>query len=211
MRPEIRSAASVLDTSIETLDMARIDQEIGHLAAQNERLLKSVDILLNLHESEKAQRQSLQATLDRLLEEVRTSTQARPIETVGAELRSGVSEDLKPLLHAIVELLELSARRGSARVEGTPDTNETMEAPTARETIAEQDAASTQVPPEDLPGALPDILTKSVEELVGKHRADQVKTLKFKRAKPDGNSTRAETEGQRRLAWIPVTSGASKP
>jgi hypothetical protein len=208
---ETSAAPGKLGASIEAPDVARLDQEIGELAAQNERLLKSVDTLLHLHESEKAQRQSLQAMLDRVLEEGRISASAPSLETLGTELRNGVSQDLKPLLHAIIELLELAARRRPAPPATTPESDETEDAADSRDRVAEQDDDSKQLPSEDLPGALPEILTKSVEELVGMRRADCLRTHKSKKSNADGNHRRNAINGHRPHAWIPVTSGTFKP
>ena len=130
---------------------------------------------------------------------------------MGTELRNGVSEDLKPLLHAIIELLELSLRRVPAAPAITPAPSEITGAANSRDSVVKRDNASGRLPPEDLPGALPVILTKSVEELVGKRRADRPKTLKSKKPNADGNERRTAFKGHRPHAWIPVTSGALKP
>ncbi len=171
-------------------DTARLDREISHLSAQNERLLKSVDTLLSLHESEKAQRQSLQATLDRLL------------ETVGSELRTGVSQDLEPLLHAIIELLELSARRGPTVSPAPPDSRE-IAAADSLSGVAKPGGAAGQLPLEDVPGALPEILTKSIEELVGKRRPE---TNQPRNLASRGKGQHGVYDTHRPHGWIPVTS-----
>ena len=205
-----RQVPGSLNTSLEILDVARLDQEIGHLSAQNECLLKSVDMLVQLHESEKAQRHSLQTTLDRLLGEIGTPTSARPLEAVASELRNGVSEDLKPILHAIIELLELSARRGYPHSAVISDPNEIAAVADSRDGLAKEGNTAHQHLSDESPGALPDILTKSVEELVGKRRENYRKTLATNKPKVCQNDRRTAFEGHRPRVWIPVTSGTPK-
>ena len=196
--------------------------DVRHLAAQNERLMKGVDSLLRLHESEKTQRKALQAKLDRVLEEFELSAAAaRAPLALADEARRGLSEDLKPLLHAIIELLELAlphvapAARGSPAAGPLPDVGSTEDGPGAKSVPGVDD---------DLPSALPEILTRSVEELVGKPRSKRPETGARETAPsaakgpPGGNKAAAATDkgraapnGSRRYSWIPVTSGTPDP
>ncbi len=216
--PKRSGALSAAAFSLEAPDTAHLAREVSNLSAQNEHLLKSVDTLLRLHESEKAQRQSLQTTLDRLLEEIGINTPIQSLEAAGTEIRNGVSEDLKPLLHAIIDLLELSVRRVPAPSAKSPESGSCQGVDGSRE------STSGQHPSEDLPGALPEILTKSVEELVGKQRASRPKIIKSRDLRSNarqpagknetdtaGNERRAASKGPRPQAWIPVTSSALKP
>ncbi len=209
--PEIPAAPSARDSYFEVPDVTQLAKEVVHLSMRSDRLLKSVDTLLNLHESEKAQRQSLQSTLDRLIEKAGISTPVRSLEAVGSELRNGVSEDLKPLLNAIIELLELSVRRAPAAPAITPARSAATDASDSQERLAGHDNNPSQLPPEDLPGALPEILTKSVEELVGRRRARRPKTFKSKQPDTDGKERHTLFGGHRPHGWIPVTSSMSKP
>ena len=189
-------------------------RDLGVLTTQNRQLIQSVSRLLDLYETEKAQRQALQGTLDRILEEITSEPSRVKAEAMATDIRQAVSDDLKPLLHAIIDLLEITMRR-------TPFDISTSSEPPQPASAPESEAGDPAPlePPDDLPRDLPEILTKSVEELMGRARRDQ--SSDASRASRDQESSlgdaspKAATARRRRSVlnqeergstWIPVTS-----
>lgn len=179
------------------------------LTKQNRQLLTSVSHLLDLYETEKAQRLALQTSVEQVVEDLSAARPGSAPKNAAEEIRRGVSEDLRPLLHAIIDLVEISMRRTPMAI-----------AETSRPTSGHEDPLQPHTVGEDnLPQALPEILTKSVEELVAAaHNGRQEKTnatvapetqesgeAKPKISRPAGRRN-VLPENIRAGVWIPVTS-----
>ena len=178
--------------------------DVRQLSAQTERLTQFMISLLRRHESERAQREALQATLERLIEQLGASAEPPAPATLADEIRRGVVEDLQPLMHAILDLLELSMGHVAPNPASSPDAGV---AASANHTGTDQDVSARSLPSDDLPKALPDILTKSVEELVTKVGTTGAKGGGGGRIK--GARGQATLEGTRTGPWIPVTPGTT--
>ena len=189
-------------------------RDLGVLTTQNRQLIQGVGRLLDLYEAEKAQRQALQTSLDRIVEEITSVPPALKSETLAVEIRQAVSDDLKPLLHAIIDLLEITMPRTPLELGATSEP-----APPAPEASDSGNTAPLE-PSDDLPRDLPEILKKSVEELMGnaRHERSNGDAKRGGRGKESG-SGRADpkpaiarrrrgflNEDERGRAWIPVTS-----
>jgi len=180
--------------------------ELAHRAAQIE---KSLEFLIRSHELEITQRQALEEKLDRLVEELESGSLARPTNTLADDIRNGVSNDLKPLLHVVIDFLDL-ATRPPTEAEG-PQTDATRDDAT-REEAAPADCVSAEREPDDeLPRALPEILTKSVAELVGtqgNRRANGAESNAAPRTQwGKSKQERKLSAGTRAQVWIPVAPG----
>ena len=195
-------------------EIEALARDLGVLTTQNRQLIKGVSRLLDLYESERAQRQALQTSLDRILEEIASARPAMPTEAMATEVRQAVSDDLKPLLHAIIDLLEITMPRTPLELGATSEP-----APPAPEASDSGNTAPLE-PSDDLPRDLPEILKKSVEELMGnaRHERSNGDAKRGGRGKESG-SGRADpkpaiarrrrgflNEDERGRAWIPVTS-----
>ena len=187
-----------------------LERDLGALTTQNRQLLKTVSRLLDLYETEKAQRQSLQNSLERVVEEIAAVPSARGSEALARDVRQAVSDDLKPLLHAIIDLLEITMRRtpfdiGAAPQESAPASPEETEDKMGP-SEAEPGAAARLEPPDDLPRDLPQILIKPVEELVGNARRDPSRKAPAAEPAPSGQQRSVPNRQESSSAWIPVTS-----
>lgn len=181
--------------------------ELVHRAAQIE---KSLEFLIRSHELEITQRQALEEKLDQVIECIESESLAGQANTLADDIRKGVSNDLKPLLHAVIDLLDLATRPPTeAEIPQTVATR----GDAAREEAAPADRASAEREPDDeLPRALPEILTKSVAELVGTQGNRRANGTESKAAAPRtqwGNSKRERkpSTGKRAQVWIPVAPG----
>lgn len=196
----------------------KLTQDLDTLAAQNRKLLTSVSHLLDLYEAEKAQRLALQTSLDRAVADMTNANPAIETETLAEQIRRGVSDDLKPLLHAILDVLEISMRRSPADLGGATRS----EAPAA-EDLSGRDGDGEFCADDDLPRALPEILTRPVEELVAPSQSrlrgaapSEDRTARAMASShgtgPDRPTKRRSVlpEQPRRGVWIPVTSDKTK-
>jgi hypothetical protein len=197
---------------------SRVEAMTGRLSVltkQNSQLLTSVSHLLDLYEAEKAQRLALQASMERLVEDLSAARPETAPENTADEIRRGVSEDLRPLLHAIIDLVEISMRR-------TPTAIAEVPRPSSGQSGAREESLQPHAAGEDnLPQALPEILTKSVEELIATARGGRQEnsvgvggtvapgqesaTVEQKNGRHGGRRS-VLPETIRAGAWIPVTS-----
>ncbi len=194
-------------------------QETDNPAHQTVRLLNRLENLIHAHEREIAQRQALQDRLDRLVEALESGFEsgraASAPDSLGEDIRKGVSDELKPLLHAIIDLLELATRPApdtaapgtGAEADTEADTGAEIGPQATRAAPAPEHGASADPGPRDeLPRALPEILTKSITELVGtqgNRRANDTERKAANTEKPAGKGA----PGARNRVWIPVAPG----
>jgi len=128
--------------------LAILTGEMRRLSHENAALAARVETLLQGHDKARADRTRMLARLDHVCRLVT----AQP-DTTGQQLRRELTGELKPILLAIVNLLELSAGRAGA-----------AEAVPAGPTRTPRAAPPT--PPPEEHQALPAILTRPLEELL---------------------------------------------
>ncbi len=131
--------------------------EIQRLSRANEQLFDRIETFLQIQEREQVLRQQLQNQLDRLTERLglptRAVNQVAEPDRGSAERDTGdkVTEEIKPVLVAILEVLERSFQQPKTGPEPAP-----APVPEARQ---------NPLPPEPY-RTLPDILTRPVEDLL---------------------------------------------
>ncbi len=129
--------------------------EIERLALDNDRLAARLDAVRQLHEDERNQRLDLDRRLHDASPRHETPPPAIDVEEIRRAAREGMSAEIKPVLTAILDLLESTLPRGgeiaksTAVVEGTP-----VSAPAS---LVAEVIGDLQ--------RLPDILTRPIEEL----------------------------------------------
>lgn len=171
--------------------------ELQRLARENERLMDRLETLLQLHERELVLRQQLQAQIERLGQGAGAPGGESEREAIQRDIRDGVAVELKPILIAIVELLELALQRPQpAGQTGDPAPIEAID------------------PGEELK-ALPEILIRPLEELLksAKVRARQASSEpltesgpKARRDQEPGTRKRPKRDGRSGLGALSWTS-----
>jgi hypothetical protein len=131
--------------------------KLDRLALEHERLMERIDTLLQNQERELVLRQHLQNQV----EHIKLSPPNVDLDTVRREARAGVTEELKPVLLAILDALERFVRKPVA--EPIPAVTDL----TVTEDMAATDTTASADPYlfEDY-GRLPAILTRPLHELV---------------------------------------------
>ena len=124
--------------------------ELQRLARENERLMDRIDALLRNQKREHELRQQLQAQVDGLSEQVESAAPAVDTAAISQSVRDEVTADLKPILVALVELLEFAMPTG----ETGPDREPTRPGKGVAPTMDYR--------------KLPDILTQPLEDLANK-------------------------------------------
>jgi hypothetical protein len=130
--------------------------EIEHLALENDRLAARLDAVHQLHEDQQTQRRDLERELREASARNQPPAPAFDIEEIRRAAREGMSAEIKPVLVAILDLLESTLSRGAE---------------------AEQPAAEVGGAPVSIPvnlaaqvmndfHRLPEILTRPLEELM---------------------------------------------
>ena len=121
--------------------------ELERLAFENERLMDRLETFFGLHENDQRLRQDLQGQIQRLNERAEACAPAQDTDAIRREVRESMIEEIKPVLIAILELLEHSLERPA----------EAPAVPPAR-------APGNSLPMEEFL-RLPEILTRPLEEL----------------------------------------------
>ncbi|HSR71648.1 MAG TPA: hypothetical protein VLL72_04645 [Kiloniellales bacterium] len=183
--PTVLSAGAEEQRDLGTLVLHQT-KELERLAQENLRLMDRIESFLELQHREQVLRQQLQNQVDRLTANLeRTAEPALDRSAVLEEARIGVTEEVKPVLLAIVELLERSLSRSAEApvptsvAEAQPAEPEPTASPAAYEPLDADDAAPVQKPapfaddeppasagagPDDNLG-LPEILTRPLADL----------------------------------------------
>lgn len=172
------SAEDARDDAILPRDLPppSLAEDIRRLARENERMTGYMETLLKRLDEAQADRAVLQARLERLNDLV-----AAQGEIVGQQLRRELTGELKPILLAIVNLLELTAGRAN----GTQQPR-TSTAPSPSRPWPPKPGFT---PCDEAPRTLPAILTSPLEDLLAPTRAP--------------SSSRATTERSTRAAHAP--------
>ncbi len=121
--------------------------EMERLAFENERLMDRLETFFGLHENDQRLRQDLQEQIQHLNERAEACAPAQDADAIRREVRESMIEEIKPVLIAILELLEHSLER-PAEASGIPPAQ----------------APRNPLPMEEIL-RLPEILTRPLEEL----------------------------------------------
>ena len=121
--------------------------EMERLAFENERLMERLETFFGLHENDQRLRQDLQEQIQHLNERAEACAPAQDADTIRREVRESMIEEIKPVMVAILELLERSLERPAEAPAGTPA--QASPHPLAMEGLLR----------------LPEILTRPLEEL----------------------------------------------
>lgn len=119
--------------------------ELERLARDNQRLMDRIETFLQLQEREQVLRQQLQSQVDRLSERLNRAPAEADREALRREARETVNADLKPILLALLDLLERIAGRD---IGAMPQAPQGTEAPAAIEEFR----------------ALPEFLTRPIDD-----------------------------------------------
>lgn len=141
--------------------LATLTDEMRRLSHENAALAAHVETLLQDHDTAHADRTRMLARLDHVCRLVA----AQP-DTTGQQLRRELTGELKPILLAIVNLLELSTgRAGAPEAEAAGPAGPGGAPRAATHTPAPPTLAPPTLAPEEHQ-ALPAILTRPLEELL---------------------------------------------
>jgi hypothetical protein len=121
--------------------------EMERLAFENERLMDRLETFFGLHENDQRLRQDLQEQIQHLNERAEACAPAQDADTIRREVRESMIEEIKPVMVAILELLERS-----------------LERPAEAPGVAPAQAPRNPLPVEEIL-RLPEILTRPLEEL----------------------------------------------
>lgn len=158
--------------------------ELQRLGRTQQDLVNRLDTVLHVQKQDRVLLQNLQEQVERLTDRVERQPPTIEPDVISQEVRNGVTADLQPILVAVVELLELAMRVGSAPSHAT----------------------SSGVEGEASPGEdfrrLPDILTRSLDELpidgssAGKRSAAEfIRRAVASLAQPTGTLRRTRPDG----------------
>lgn len=139
--------------------------ELERLARENERLSDQIDKLLELQEREQTLRHQLQGHLDHLEADKYLPNDSVDRDTIRQEARNDITGEVKPVLTAILELLERSLNRPAedAGVSAAPHPD--VAEPPSAHSLPAHTFEQFQ--------ALPDILTRPIEDLTARGRASK--------------------------------------
>jgi len=89
--------------------------ELERLVRDNERLMDRIETLLQIQGREQILRQQMQNQVDRIGEQIKLAPPTEALEAVRREARAGVTEEIKPVLMAILDALERFAEKSDAK------------------------------------------------------------------------------------------------
>ncbi len=122
--------------------------ELDRLVRDNGRLMDRIETLLQIQGREQVLRQQLQSQVDRIAEQMKHPVPTATLEAMRQETRKGVTEEIKPVLMAILDVLERFTSKTGAQA------------------AASQNPASTEPFLGEEYGKLPAILTRPLDELM---------------------------------------------
>ena len=177
--------------------------KLEQLARANERLMDRIETLLQNQEREQELRQQLASQV----EHVKLSLPNVDLDTVRREARAGVTEELKPVLLAILDALERFVRKPAvAPLPEVLHSKEVERHTVARETVTIDAVVSADPYLFEDYGRLPAILTRPLTELVedgsdpgrsgnGANKQKSRKTPFHKRKRPRTTTPDADRPG----------------
>lgn len=89
--------------------------ELERLVKDNERLMDRIETLLQIQGREQILRQQMQNQVDRIGEQMKLAPPAEALDAVRREARAGVTEEIKPVLMAILDALERFADKSGSK------------------------------------------------------------------------------------------------
>ncbi|MEE9209318.1 MAG: hypothetical protein V3U23_02605 [Kiloniellales bacterium] len=181
--PEIATRRSAATSYGDLAAIIRLQStELERLALENERLMARLEAFFRFHENEQKRHRDLQERIERLSQDGAPRTRALDVDEFRREVCASMTEEIKPVLAAILDLLERSLQQ--------PD----------REPVAEPAPAIRNPLPVDEFLRLPEILTRPLEELVtplGEAAESEPNRARAARAEP------ARHHGQTRSSELP--------
>jgi len=175
--------------------------ELDRLVRDNGKLMDRIETLLQIQSREQILRQQLQNQADRISEQMKVPVPTAALEAVRREARAGVTEELKPVLMAILDALERFADKAGSSA-------------TTTQIVEPVDPYRD----EDY-GKLPAILTRPLTELMddggipgrpnneaANRRPSKSPFRKRKRTRPVPASTPENTDGPAPFTWSTVFS-----
>ena len=190
--------------------------ELERLAQDNEQLMGRIETLLQIQGREQVLRQQLQNQVDRIAEQKEFSPPTETLEAVRREARAGVTEEIKPVLMAILDALE----RFSDKQESAPVSVEIAEIAEPADPLMNESFMGDPFKGEEygkLP--LPLILTRPLGELMedvsdpersnkmaSQHRPRKSLFHNKKRTRSHVNIDREDTGGPASSTWTTVFS-----
>ncbi len=146
--PEITARRSAATSYSDLAAIIRLQStEMERLAVENERLTERLETFFGLHENDQRLRQDLQEQIQHLNERAEACAPAQDADAIRREVRESMIEEIKPVMVAILELLERS-----------------LERPAEAPIIPPEQASRNSLPMEEFL-RLPEILTRPLEEL----------------------------------------------
>ena len=202
--PVARAVAAAGEATLPTL-LGLQHAEVERLTRDNERLMDRIETLLQIQEREQVLRQQLQNQIERINEQLKHSAAAANLEVVRSEARAGMTEELKPVLMAILDALERFARRPSAK-----------SMPSIAPSVSEPERAHNPYDFEDF-GKLPLILTRPLDELMSEaehpeagggspNRSSRKAPFRSKRRRASQSRPQEPTGVPAAFAWTTVIS-----
>ncbi len=174
LTPELASRRSAATNYGDLAAIIRLQStEIERLALENDRLAARMDAVHQRQETEQNQRRDLEQRLREANARNETPAPAFDVEEVRRAAREGMSAEIKPVLVAILDLLESTLSRAAEVVIPAKPQAEAE----AEKAVAEVEAlVPARVPIDPIAEVsgefhrLPDILTRPLEELTGRSR-----------------------------------------
>ena len=209
LTPELATRRSAATNYGDLAAIIRLQStEIERLALENDRLDERLDDAHQRHDAEQDLRQDLEQQVLRLNARPEAPAPVIDVEEMRRAAREGMSAEIKPVLMAILDLLETTLPRNAVEPPEKP-----------AETLAETPSPACH----DTPFAedflrLPDILTRPLEELTARalepaskplraieqHPADAPRTTPVQHASPPLAAHRAALPGM--FAWTSLFS-----
>ncbi len=181
--PEIATRRSAATSYGDLAAIIRLQStELERLALENERLMARLETFFRFHENEQKRHQDLQERIERLSQDAAPRTRALDVDEFRREVCASMTEEIKPVLAAILDLLERSLQQPDREPDAAP-------APAIRNPL-----------PVDEFLRLPEILTRPLEELVtplGEVAESEPNGARAARAEP------ARHHGQTRSSELP--------
>lgn len=181
--PEIATRRSAATSYGDLAAIIRLQStELERLALENERLMARLETFFRFHEDAQKRHQDLQERIERLSQDAAPPTRALDVDEFRREVCASMIEEIKPVLAAILDLLEHSLQHPDGEQDAEP-------APAIRNPL-----------PVDEFLRLPEILTRPLEELItplGEAAKSEPNRARAARADP------ARHHGQTRSSELP--------
>ncbi len=174
------------DSALSTINRLQ-SSEIERLTLENERLEERMDAVNQLIEDEQNRRRSLDQQLREASLRNAPPAPAFDVEEIRRAAREGMSAEIKPVLTAILDLLESALSRGTETMDPAA-VNEDTTVPTPANLVKDVIGDFQQ---------LPQILTRPIEELMGGSRSADSAPVRIVAVDSPEQATAQETRPHR--------------